>query len=49
MDVENRIKYDDIRGAWKVLHAGKDIGKEFKSSEEAYAHLQGLLKAPPKP
>jgi hypothetical protein len=49
MDTENRIMYDAIRGTWKVLHNGKDAGKEFKTSSEAFAHLQGLLKPPPKP
>lgn len=49
MDMENRIQYDAVRGAWNVLHNGKDSGKAFKTSSEAFAHLQFLLKPPPKP
>jgi hypothetical protein len=49
MDILNRIHYDDIRGTWKVFLAGKDVGKEFKTSSEAFAHLQSLLKPGAKP
>ena len=49
MDRENRIVYDSVAGTWKVLHGGKDSGKAFKTSGEAFAHLQFLLKPPPKP
>jgi hypothetical protein len=49
MDTENRIMYDSAHGNWKVLHQGKDSGKAFKTSGEAFAHLQFLLKPPPKP
>lgn len=49
MDMENRIRYDEVRGSWKVLHAGQDTGKEFRTSGDAFAHLQSLLKPPAKP
>lgn len=48
MDSQNRIMYDATRGAWKVLHNGKDTGKEFKTSRDAFQHLESLLHPPPK-
>jgi hypothetical protein len=43
MDMQNRTKYDDIKGAWKVIHKGKELDKEFKTSKEAHDHLQTLI------
>jgi hypothetical protein len=42
MDAANRIKYDEVRGMWKVIHGGKELTNEFKSSGEAFKHLQTL-------
>jgi hypothetical protein len=47
MDVLNRIKYDAGTGAWKVISQGKELGTTFKSSAEAFAHLQSILKPNP--
>lgn len=43
MDILNRIKCDHRRGGWTVLFKGKDVAKNFKTSEEASKHLDDLL------
>jgi hypothetical protein len=48
VDVLNRIKYDAVSGAWKVIHGGKELPTPFKTSGDAFSHLEGLLKAPKK-
>jgi hypothetical protein len=44
--LDNRIKYDDIRGCWRVVFGGATQPTEFKSSAEAYAHLKTLTHPP---
>jgi len=48
-DVLNRIKYDAVRAVWKVLWAGREIRKDFKSSGEAFTHLAALKGGTAKP
>jgi len=42
MDVTQRIKYNDKEGHWEVLFNGKVIKQAFKTSSEAYQHLDEL-------
>lgn len=42
MDTANRIKYDEVRGMWKVISKGKELADEFKTSGDAFKHLTGL-------
>ena len=48
VDPNNRIKYDAVKGCWKVLHNGVEYAENFKSSGEAFAKLESLLKPPVK-
>lgn len=44
MDLERRIKYDDLSGQWKVIFNGRVVktDKPFKSSSEAYQYMEDL-------
>lgn len=46
MDMKTRIKYDDVRGVWRVLVNGIEQQKDFKTSTDAYIYLESLT--PPK-
>jgi hypothetical protein len=49
LDPNNRIKYDHVRGEWRVLFQGTQQATPFKTSGDAYAHLEKLLHPPKAP
>lgn len=44
LDENNRIKYDDVRGYWRVIFKGRRIRPTFKTSAEAHKYLDDAKK-----
>ncbi len=49
LDPNNRIMYDAVRGEWRVLFQGNKQAQQFKTSGDAFAHLDKLLHPPKTP